>query len=204
MRDTCGNEGAKSLYHTSIYFNDQQTGAFTWNTYAVESSTLTPVTTFELLRDSNNTGFWKVIGVASGTSNILNDPQYGTFQLIANWRVQANGFNCTPTMRYGSGSTQATVVRSKSNITNNRTTFNIGYVGGQVNLYPNPSSGHFTVSGYATIDEINIVDLLGNSVYEARPGKKDIDLVLGTGPGVYFVILRCGNVKTTLKLVLEN
>src|SRR6185369_16440487 len=103
-----------SASHTTVYFVDLHNGSFTWNTYSVSNQTVTPITTFELLRDSNNTGYWKVIGTCAGTSNILNDPQYSTFQNVANWRVQANGISCNPTLRYGNNGVEGTIVKSKS------------------------------------------------------------------------------------------
>ncbi|HEX7413373.1 MAG TPA: hypothetical protein VF411_04945 [Bacteroidia bacterium] len=66
LRDICGNYSGLSLYHTSVYFINNS-GTFTWNTYDVESSA-TPVANFNLMRDSVNTGNWRVIGIVSGST----------------------------------------------------------------------------------------------------------------------------------------
>ncbi|HXB40439.1 MAG TPA: T9SS type A sorting domain-containing protein, partial [Bacteroidia bacterium] len=207
VKDTCGNEGTKSPYHTSIYFNDQHTGAFTWNTYTIESMSVTPVTTFQLQRDSNNTGYWKTIGTAAGTANILNDPQYSTFQFVANWRVQANGFNCTPTARYGNNSSQTSIVKSKSNITNNRTTgITTKLNNNSVAAYPNPAQNILTVvfpqANKTTIklrnllgEEIIITDILNESTTQL-----DISKLAG---GVYLLEVSNNTGKFIQRIIKE-
>lgn len=197
VRDTCGNYGPLGPYHTSIYFNDLLNGSFTWNTYTVEGMGSTPITTFELLRDSNNTGFWKVIGTAAGTANVLNDPQYSTFQFIANWRVQANGITCNPTQRQGADAAMGTIVKSKSNITNNRTTGIKNNVSG-LSIYPNPFNSIITIEGAKGMEFVNVINLVGESVYSGvlRGEKSKIDMA-NYPAGVYYLKLSgSGGIKT--------
>lgn len=196
MRDTCGVYSGMGPYHTSIYFNDLLNGSFTWNTYSVEGMGTTPITTFELLRDSNNTGFWKVIGTAAGTANVLNDPQYATFQFIANWRVQANGITCNPTLRKGINGAEGTIVRSKSNITNNRTT-GIKSLKAGYSLYPNPFSGVINLEGNG-MESVQAFNIMGEIIYQAelRADKTSIDLS-NLPIGVYYIKIKgSGGVKT--------
>lgn len=192
IKDTCGNEGALSPSHTTIFFSDLHNGQFTWNTYSVSNMTVTPITTFDLLRDSNNTGYWKVIGTSAGTSNILADPQYSTFQNVANWRVQANGITCNPTAREVGNSVQGTVVRSKSNITNNRTTGTATSTGKtKLGIFPNPSSGKLSIEAGEEIGSILIYNSLGTLVYEtsARGMHTDLD-ISGLPAGVYTLFVK--------------
>lgn len=203
LRDTCGTYGLLGPFHTSIYFNDLHNGSFTWNTYMVEGMANTPISTFELLRDSNNTGYWKVIGTCAGTSNILNDPQYSTFQNVANWRVQANGLTCTPTMRYANNGLQSTVVKTKSNISNNRTTGAKNLRDKGVVLYPNPFSDKFTITSEEKATII-VYNALGAVVYEAQltDNKLTIDLS-NNAAGVYNVTIKTDNGVTVKKIVKQ-
>jgi len=108
IKDSCGNISAKSPYHNSVFFIDLQNNTFIWNTYDVEGQA-TPVGNFYLMRDDFNTGNYVSIGSVSGTQTTLNDPNYATYQGIANWRVDADNFNCTPTQKQGNNSTQTSI-----------------------------------------------------------------------------------------------
>jgi PKD repeat protein len=185
--DNCGTYSPLSPYHTSVYFNDQQTGSFTFNTYAVESTTITPVSTFDLLRDDNNTGAWHVVGSAAGTSNIVNDVNYSTYQMTANWRVQENGFTCTPTLRMGHNATQSAIVKSKSNISNNR---GMGIAKNSIilGIHPNPSNGVFTVALSVANAVADVYDLTGKKAasFNLQSATSQIDLS-NLSNGSYFL-----------------
>jgi hypothetical protein len=187
IRDTCGNYGPMSPYHNTVKITDQHNGTFIWNTYDVEGQVNTPVANFILERDNNNNGIWTTVGTVSGTQTSLFDNQYGTYQSVANWRVQATGFNCTPTMRYGNNSTQATIVKSKSNISNNRTT-KVNLVNTGFGIYPNPSSGIFTLSLSTSQATVNVFDIAGNKVasFQLHNSTSQIDL-RNLNNGSYFV-----------------
>jgi len=162
IRDTCGNYGIKSKYHNTVYIIDQHNGNFTWNTYDVQGQA-TPVANFILERDNANNGIWSQVGTVTGSQTSLFDGSYGTYQTIANWRVQATGFNCTPTMRYSNNGTQAAIVKSKSNISNNRTT-GIATNNFVFGVYPNPSNGVFTIALAVANATADVYDLTGKKV----------------------------------------
>lgn len=207
LRDTCGNYSAKSPYHTSVFFIDNHTGTFTWNTYDVEGQT-TPVANFILRRDNANTNVYVVIGNVSGNTTTLNDPNYSTYQTIANWRVDATGFNCTPTARYGNNNTQSAIVKSKSNISNNRTT-GIKKTESNFSVYPNPTSGNITLSfANSTTGKVNVkvVSVLGQEVYNEMftqaNEKLNVDLSKYES-GIYLVQVTMNN-TTTVKRIVKN
>lgn len=162
IRDTCGNYGPLGKYHNTIYITTNHTGAYNWNLYTVEGTTVTPVTTFDLLRDDNNTGAWHAIGFVSGNQFSLNDPSFSSYP-NGNWRVDANGFNCSPTLRYGNNSAQAAIVKSKSNISNNRAS-GISIPKQVLGVYPNPSNGMFTVVLSVAGATAEVFDLGGKKV----------------------------------------
>jgi len=200
LRDTCGNYGTLSPYHTSIYFDDNS-GTFSWNIYDVEGQS-TPVANFVLRRDNANNGVYVVVGTVSGSTTILNDPNYGLYQTIANWRVDATGFNCAPTMRYGNNSTQSAIVKSKSNITNNRTT-GVHSTNTQVSVYPNPGNGTLTVSHSNIIDQVKVTDMLGKTVFESTPKMHSLTFNL-ENDGIYFVNIISGKENTIKKIVVAK
>jgi len=205
VKDSCGNVSALSPYHNSVYFIDLQTGTFTWNLYAVENQT-TPVTQFNLLRDNLNNGVWIIIGTVTGTQTTLNDPQYSTHQGLANWRVEAQGFNCTPTSKQANG-IQGAVVKSKSNITNNRV---IGIKNNALNaigIYPNPNNGNFVIDfGNMTGKvSIKVISLLGEEVYSANVSATDklpVDMSAYQN-GVYVVQIN-NNSSIATKRIIKN
>ncbi|HKC69189.1 MAG TPA: T9SS type A sorting domain-containing protein, partial [Bacteroidia bacterium] len=204
--DSCGNESAKSNYHNTIYIVNVGGGQYTWNPlYTIENSP-NPVTQYVLMRDDNNTGVFNQILTTSGTSNTLNDVNYASYP-NANWYVDALGFNCNPTLRLSNGgnSTYAAKIRSHSNQNNNRQSginkFNAN--AGDVTVYPNPSAGNFTVSNSQKIDELKVTDVLGNLVYETKPGDYSASLHLENA-GVYFITVVSGKQTTIKKVVVNN
>jgi PKD repeat protein len=186
IRDTCGVYSPLGKYHNTVYITTNHTGGYTWNSYLVEGSVQTPVSTFDLLRDDNNTGAWYAIGFVSGNQFSLNDPSYASYP-NGNWRVDANGFSCSPTMRYANGSTQAAIVKSKSNITNNRT-MGVSSKNIVLGVYPNPSNGLITLSLAVAGAKVNVFDITGNQVaiVQMQSATENIDLSQLSN-GTYFL-----------------
>lgn len=165
--DTCGNEGPKSNFHNTIFISHSG-GTFTWNTYIIQNSP-NPVNNYALLRDDFANGNWVQVGTTAGTQNVLNDPNYATFQATADWRVETQwNITCTPTMRQSNG-VMATLVKSKSNITNNRVVGITNTVNGMFSVYPNPTNNNLNIvfANNDTKASVKIVSMLGQEVYSA-------------------------------------
>ncbi len=194
IRDTCGNYGVLGKYHNTVYITTNNSGSYNWNSYLVEGSIQTPVSTFDLLRDDNNNGTWHSIGFVSGNQSSLNDPSYLSYP-NANWRVDAHGFNCTPTARYGNNSTQGAVVKSKSNITNNRM-IGIKSLTQTFAVYPNPSTGIITLQSEKELGLVTVYNSLGQTVYQEKISEttKTIDLKNQTS-GIYIIFLQGKHIK---------
>jgi len=212
LRDTCGNYSVLSPYHNSVWFNDQHTGTFTWNTYLIEGMGSTPVTNFNLMRDDNNTNNYLLIGTASGTQTTLNDPNYAIYQSTGNWRVDATGFSCTPTMRLANNSTQSAIVKSKSNITNNRTTNSGALAIGskQVSVYPNPAANELTIeaTGHSGKMHYAVYTMSGQEVKtgdinSATNSFKETISVSDLSAGMYFIKLNDDKNSWTRKINVE-
>jgi len=204
--DSCGNESAQSNYHNTIYIVYVGGGQYIWNPiYTIENSP-NPVSSYVLMRDDNNTGNFQQIATTAGTQNTLTDPNFASFP-NANWRVDALGFNCNPTLRLASGnnSTLAAKVKSHSNQNNNRVA-GINQATGsstQLTVYPNPSTGNITVSNSQKIDELKVTDVLGNIIYETKFADQKTTLHIENS-GVYFITVISGKETSIRKVVVNN
>ena len=189
LMDTSGTYSFMSPYHNTVYFQNNS-GTFNWNLYTVENMTITPVSTFDLVRDDNATGAWHVISSIAGTQTSQADPNYTTFQATADWRVEAQGFNCVPTFRLGHNSTQAAIIKSKSNISNNRGigVAQVSNLSSQIAVYPNPAKGMFVIETNLTEKQnVQVVDVNGKIVLSTIiTGTTNID-ASNLSEGVYTI-----------------
>ncbi|MGZ3863321.1 MAG: T9SS type A sorting domain-containing protein [Bacteroidia bacterium] len=202
VKDTLGQLGAPSYYHNTNFMTDQQNGQFAWYTYLIENTTATPVTTFELQRDSNSTGYWKTIGTTSGTQLVLTDPQYFTFQFTARWRLKANGFNCTPVLRVNENA-QSGYMASYSNIVSNVTTGIRSTTDQIIKLYPNPANEIFTIELPGNEKTTaQMFDVHGKLVFDQSIKERSDINVSELHNGVYTVTLKIRGQTINKKLVI--
>lgn len=179
--DSCGNESPMSNYHNTIYILSNGSGQFNWSLLYTIENTPNPVAQYILLRDDYNTNNWHAVDSTAGTQFSIVDANFSTFQPTANWRVVTQwNIQCTPTQRLANGnSVQATVVKSKSNITNNRM-IGIGALNEtNVAAYPNPAQNALTVTFPANAKTtISLRNLLGEEVYNVTSSgdRQEIDL----------------------------
>lgn len=74
---------------------------------------------------------------------------------------------------------------------------------GFVNLYPNPSSGEFTISSSATIDHLEIFTIIGQLLYRKNINNREATISLhGYTPGVYYVRVHSGDESQIKKMML--
>ena len=213
--DTAGTYSQLSPFHNTVYIQNNL-GTFSWNLYAVGNATYTPIANFELMRDDNNTGAWHNIGIVAGNQTTLNDPNYSTYQATANWRVDADSFNCSPTLRLsGNNSTYAARVKSHSNTNNNRQAgieqFRIQNL--EFRIWPNPTNSILNVElGNASsakpiqngATELQVTDVLGNILIhnsEIKNQKCVLD-VSGLPEGVYNISIIGSETVVNKKVVI--
>jgi len=206
-RDTCGNYSVMSPYHNTVHVNNNN-GNFTWNLYTVEGTTVTPVSSFDLMRDNANTGLFVSIGNAAGNQTNLTDPAYSSFAGVANWRIDASGFNCNPTQRLnGNNSTQAAKVKSHSNQNNNRVSGIKQFANNNVSIYPNPANNMLNVSFANTVvnkASVKIFSLIGSEVLSATTSENNLSVdISNLAAGTYMVQITSDNVSITKKIVKE-
>src|SRR6185312_226805 len=151
MCDSSGNYSGLSPYHTTVYMVNDTNGEFFWNYYQVENTAISPVMAFKLMRDDYSTSNFVSIAVTSGTQTTLIDPNYHIYANTATWRVDALGFNCTPTLQRN---TSAAVTYSSTNkITNYAAGINQFANNIQLKIYPNPATNKIS------IDATNIAEV---------------------------------------------
>ncbi|MGZ3863389.1 MAG: FG-GAP-like repeat-containing protein [Bacteroidia bacterium] len=161
-KDSCGTMSPMSPYHQSVYMYTSGGGLFQWNHYEIEGQPV-PVpglSQYRLMRDNFATGSYTLAAGASASSNLISDPQYNTYQNTADWRIETQwSIICTPTLRQGNNNTMGSIVKTRSNVKNNRT-MGIKTTERQFALYPNPATDLLTVelnsSGNYTLQIINI------------------------------------------------
>lgn len=209
VRDQCGNYGAMSLWHNTVFFT--HTGAtFFWvNNYQIEGPT-NPVVNYSLIVCSNPSvnPNYTLVGVTAGNQFQLTDPNYSNYSTTADWRVHAYlGYYCYAQKTTQQGkSTQVT----RSNISNNKAApTNFGaranYSKDDFGVYPNPAQKYVTIDpGHITEPtDLRIYDQVGKMVYsDITSGKRTID-VSGFSMGIYTIKINCKGSVFTHKLVLN-
>jgi hypothetical protein len=74
---------------------------------------------------------------------------------------------------------------------------------GFVSLYPNPSTGDFTIRSSATIDHIEIYTVIGQLLYRNNINNREASISLhGYTPGVYYVRVHSGDESQIKKMML--
>ncbi|MGP8215943.1 MAG: T9SS type A sorting domain-containing protein [Bacteroidia bacterium] len=211
--DSCGNIGPKSLYHQTIFFQNNA-GNFSWSQYEIQGQT-TPIpelSQYIFQRDDFSTGNFATIQTLSASSTTYTDPQYNTYKGTATWRVLTSwGISCIPTLRPDAVNYNS----SKSNTGN--VTFltsvkNLAASAGHITVYPNPSSGIFTVTlsmaKGAEAVSLTVVNTLGQEIntetYYNVPNVFTRQLDLSSlAKGVYFLKLTSDNGTLYNKLVIQ-
>ncbi len=72
-----------------------------------------------------------------------------------------------------------------------------------VSVYPNPGRGEIKIKSLKTIDEFNITDLSGRTIYTMKPDGNAISINLDT-PGIYFITAVSGKQIVKNKLVVSK
>ncbi|MHB8259478.1 MAG: nidogen-like domain-containing protein [Bacteroidia bacterium] len=168
ISDSCGNIGTQSPYHQTVFMTESGS-TFSWTPYVDNGNSSFP-TGYSFLRDDINNGIWTLL-IANTPSTTATDASYASYP-NANWRADALGFNCNPTLRLsGNNSTDAAKIKAHSNINNNRSS-GINKLAGsnEISIYPNPAKDVLNIEGLManTNSTLIITDMLGNSVKQFK------------------------------------
>jgi hypothetical protein len=207
LRDTSGNYSMLSPYHNTIYITNSN-GTFSWpQLYTIENGA-NPVTNYALMRDDNSTGNWHMINSIAGTQQSVTDPNYSGFTANGAWRVQTIwNINCIPSiinndpqiMTISLNSSRSNVYRVNGN--------GIQEFGNtlQVDLFPNPSTGIFSMEVGNNLNQykIEICNVLGEKVYSATTNNHSTIIHLDSPSGVYFLTIKSENGTAVKKIIKE-
>lgn len=209
--DTCGNMSPLSPFHNTIYHYNSGS-LFLWNAYQIEGQTI-PVpglSQYQLRRDNlGGTGNYVTAATAGASSTQINDPQYATYQMTADWRVETVwSIACTPTARQASG-VQGTVVKSKSNISNNRTTHINKILDQLISIYPNPTNGKMQVRFNLNVRGkviLKVYSSLGNEVYSVSLTNptEDVPVDLSAFDGGIYTVQLVTDAGSISKRIIKN
>ena len=211
LRDSCGNYSAMSKWHETIFIQDQMNGNFNWNSYAIESS-VPPVTIYNVKRRTIATGTETLI--ASTVGNLANDPFYASFwPLGVKWFVDATGFNCNATAKYGVNSPMVLKTKTRSNQSNDKigatSVEALNAIASRISIYPNPANSVMNIdlnSLPKTETTIELVNTLGQTIYSVKAQNQH--LVINTesfAAGVYMVHIKQNDkVIAVKKAVIER
>ena len=163
----------------------QESGSnFSWNAYTVEAGQTNPETGYSFLRDDNNTGNWHVLVNTIGLST--TDPNYASYP-NGNWRIDALGFACVPTMKLAN--VQSTYLKSHSNTIKpvaseikESAANNI-----ELTIYPNPATDNLTII-FSQKPDIEILNIEGKVLRSINVSDylTTID-ISGFAKGMYFI-----------------
>lgn len=207
IRDVCGAYGPQSLWHNTIYFTRTGSTFFWVNNYLIEGPT-NPINTYSLLVCPNPSvnPVYQLVGTTAGNQNQLNDPNYSTYSLTADWRVVGNpGYICVAQKIVQQGkSTQVT----RSNISNNKAP-DIGVRERssllELSIYPNPAQKFVTIDAGSLNEmaQLKVVDALGKVVLtDSFNDKKTLD-VSGLALGIYTLKIHYKGSDHAYKLVVN-
>lgn len=70
-----------------------------------------------------------------------------------------------------------------------------------VNLYPNPNNGSFSISSFDKIETVEIVDMLGKLVFKNKNNSNEYN-INGISKGLYLVKVTFDNDKVMIKKMI--
>ena len=208
VKDSCGNESAKSNYHQTIFIQNIS-GNFIWNQYQIQGQSV-PVPALQnyiIYRDDFSNGNWQPIQTLSASSTAYTDPNFNIFQSIASYRVETVwNISCDPT--------RSLINTSRSNVKNLANPLSANAENNAMNtwdLFPNPSQNKITIElnvKQTTEMQVNLLDVHGKEVMSTQrtlsSGKNLQTLdVEDLSSGIYFVQLQVGEQVLRKKMVKE-
>ncbi|MGZ6539536.1 MAG: T9SS type A sorting domain-containing protein, partial [Bacteroidia bacterium] len=208
---TGGVECAKSNPQKTMYLQVTQPSPPAFKLDWTEYFGSDYVGTYRIMRDGNNTGnFVKIDSVPCNTLTYTdpNPPSDSAAYYIETITTQA----CNITFRQGgNNSVQGTIVRTRSNVKNNRTTgiLQLLVKKTDVKIYPNPNNGEFnlTISQFdnSFVYKVEIYNVLGEKVYNERINSTNSAFnISDLSKGVYQVQLSKNNIPVSQNKIVKQ
>lgn len=205
IRDSCGNYSPLSLWHETIFIQDQLNGNFNWNSYAIESTTATPISIYNLKRRTPATGTETL--VTSTTGNLATDPAYNTYwPLGVKWFVDAIGFNCNPTAKVLVQKTKTRSNQSNDKLFPTGITSQALFDKG-IMVYPNPTQNILNIDLTSLAKEeisLEFRNVLGQIVYAVKSLNQHLTINASEfASGVYMLSIKQGKNESVKKIVIQ-
>ena len=188
------------------------TGNFSWNHYAIEgqSQPVPALSNYLFKRDDNATGVWVTIQNLSASSMAYTDAQYGTFQTTADWRVETQWSTiCTPTLRLGNNNVQTAIIKSRSNVKNNRTTelSKRSFIN-SLTIFPNPANNEVSIQLNKECNNciLEITNAIGQIITTEKLSSLENKInVTAFANGVYYIKVKSDNKANYVqKLIVQH
>lgn len=154
--------------------------------------------------------------VATASINVLTLTAYPAGATSYQWydctnQVIINGAN-SQTYSVTANGSYAVIIKSGSCSTDTSNCIVVSTVGlkdnvanAAVRLYPNPNNGTFTLDVNNETADVQIIDLLGNTIYTAKHTKGSVTLNLSdVASGVYLIKVNSNNTHTTNRLIINK
>ena len=189
-----------SPWHQTLFMINSGS-SFVWTHYQIEGKPL-PVSGLQnylFKRDNNSTGNYLTIQALSASSTMYTDVQYFSYVATANWRVETNWTTvCTPTMRYGNDEIFGAIVKSRSNVRNNRMIgVNEINQNNRLLIYPNPANNELTISSTQTIKSLQVMSVTGEVILVFKPNSNKTQINISSlSDGIY--VLRVQDAKDVI------
>ncbi len=198
--DACGNEGAKSAYHKTMFLtvsNGPGVMNLAWNQYVGQT-----VNYYRILRDTTGSGNWELLnGLVPPSTNVYVDNAIPVTQPNTRYKVEVDWLTtCDPS--------RGAINTSRSNIKTSSFTVGLNYniSLSDVSIYPSPAHDIANIELQATWQhaQLSICNELGQLVYHQKTNGDKV--VLNTGnfaPGVYILSLQNEKGQISKKLIIE-
>lgn len=166
-------------------------------TNAVWAGTASATKRYAIYRSPNASNY-ELIGYADG-----NATSYDDFDISAvNYYYQVTAINSIP----GDGTCESAPAMSFDGVHNyvHVTTDAVDEADGSVCVYPNPTSGHLTISAQG-LTRLMVLNALGQVVYDASMDVNEVMLDLAQyGAGIYFVSISTANETIVRKVSVSR
>ena len=212
MIDICGKEGLYSPVHKTIHCTIQSSSTITKTNLIWDDYIGTPFSFYHIFRKDAH-GPWMLIDSVPSTSTVYSDslfPQNGdSISYLID--VSHSGGDCDASIKKGQQPFVVITKSSKSNSSDRKGHFFTSVSENQYDktivVYPNPSSGIFTVqSSQSKILGLNIYNVLGEMVYQTTVNNmhKTEIAIPGIANGIYQIHIVTDQGTTNRKIMISK
>ena len=197
LKDLCGNVSQLSEFHKTIYLSmNKGASESVWNLVWTPYLGIYDIPTYDIYRGTNPENM-EYLNSVSGNSTSFTDFNAPVGKNIY-YQIKIQDVKC---------SESDTDTEIRSNIMN----FNVitGMVGGedlasQIEVFPNPNQGNFTVEVINAAGDLKIINMLGETIRVDKLDEMNTKLeISGLSAGVYLLELNSGKKQSRKKVIVK-